>query len=151
MKVVFVRHGERRKGESDPELTSWGRRMSTETGRWLQSQGLTPDQVIMTPTMRTRQTAEEILLVFSAPIPTREAGLPELMEDWDALMDALAEEVPEGGVALLVGHHPTMDMLKRELGPTPVTVPRGNFAAAVVLESGGSGWRCTAAWPGRPS
>lgn len=151
MKIVFVRHGERRKGESDPELTSWGRRMSTETGRWVQEQGLTPDLVWVTPTMRTRQTAEEILLVFSAPIPTREAGLPELMEDWDALVESLAERVPEDGVALLVGHHPTMDMIKRELGPIPVSVPRGNFASAVVLQSVDGGWRCTASWPGRPA
>ena len=149
MKVVFVRHGERRSGESDPELTSWGRKMSTETGRWLQSQGLTPDQVIVTPTIRTQQTAEELLLVFSDRIPTREAWLPELMEDWEALMDSLEEEIPAEGVALLVGHHPTMDMLRRDLGPMPVTVPRGNFAAAGVLESSASGWRCIDAWPGR--
>ncbi|MFT5679111.1 MAG: phosphohistidine phosphatase [Myxococcota bacterium] len=147
MKVIFVRHGERRKGESDPELTSWGRRMSTETGHWIQAQGLTPDQVIVTPTMRTRQTVEEILLVFSAPIPIREAGLPELLEDWDALL----ETIPEKGVALLVGHHPTMDMLRRELGPLPVSVPRGHFASAVVLEADGGSWRCAASWPGRPA
>ena len=151
MKIVFVRHGERRKGESDPELTSWGRRMSTETGHWLQDQGLQPDLVWVTPTMRTRQTAEEIRLVFSAPIPTREAGLPELMEDWDALEDALSAALPEGGVALLVGHHPTMDMIKQEFGPLPVNVPRGNFAAAAVLESADGRWTCTAAWPGRPA
>lgn len=149
MYIIFVRHGERRKGESDPELTSWGRRMSTETGAWLQEQGLRPDLVMVTPTMRTRQTAEEILLLFSAPIPTREAELP--MEDWDALRELLQGELPEDGTALLVGHHPTMDMLKNQFSPLSTIVPRANFASAVVLQSGASGWRCTAAWPGRPA
>ena len=126
--------------------------MSTETGQWLQEQGLRPDLVLVTPTMRTRQTAEEILLLFSAPIPTREAGLPTWqMEDWDALMSSLQAELPEDGVALLVGHHPTMDMIKSKFGSLPTTVPRGNFASAVVLHSGASGWQCTAAWPGRPA
>ena len=35
MRVAFVRHGERRKGEADPELTSFGVRMVSETGAWL--------------------------------------------------------------------------------------------------------------------
>lgn len=152
MYIIFARHGERRKGESDPELTSWGRRMSTETGHWLQEQGLRPDLVLVTPTKRTRQTAEEILLPFSAPIPTRETGLPTWQtEKWDELVVSLQAELPEDGVALLVGHHPTMDMIKHKFGSLPTTVPRGNFASAVVLQSGSSGWQCTAAWPGRPA
>ena len=125
--------------------------MSTETGNWIKAQGLTPSLIWMTPTMRTRQTAEEILLVFSAPIPIQEAGVPELLEDWEPLVTSLEAEVPKEGVVLLVGHHPTMDMIKQEFGPLPVNVPRGNFAAAVVMEAGLSGWRCTTAWPGRPA
>jgi phosphohistidine phosphatase SixA len=126
--------------------------MSTETGRWLQQNGLRPDLVLVTPTMRTRQTAEEILLLFSASIPTRETGLPtRQMEDWDALLESLQAELAEDGIALLVGHHPTMDMIKTHFGSLPTAIPRGNFASAVVLQSGISGWQCTAAWPGRPA
>ena len=126
--------------------------MSTETGRWLQQNGLRPDLVLVTPTMRTRQTAEEILLLFSASIPTRETGLPTWqMEDWDALLESLQTELSEDGIALLVGHHPTMDMIKLQFGTLPTAIPRGNFASAVVLQSGTSGWQCTAAWPGRPA
>jgi phosphohistidine phosphatase SixA len=126
--------------------------MSTETGRWLQQNGFRPDLVLVTPTMRTRQTAEEILLLFSASIPTRETGLPtRQMEDWDALLESLQAELAEDGIALLVGHHPTMDMIKTQFGSLPTAIPRGNFASAVVLQSGISGWQCTAAWPGRPA
>ena len=151
MHIVFVRHGEKRRGESDPELTSWGRRMSTETARWIQRQGLTPTLLWHTPTARTRQTAEEIRLVFSAPAAHQEAGLPELIEDWERLVETLEAQQSADAVVVLVGHHPTMDMLVRELGPPPVAVPRGNFASAVVLQPGASGWQCTASWPGRAS
>ena len=150
MRLHIVRHGEAmNQGGPERSLTARGEAEVDIAGGRLAEEGV--GGLYFSPKLRTRQTAEEILLVFSAPIPTREAGLPELMEDWDTLVESLTERVPEDGVALLIGHHPTMDMIKRELGPIPVSVPRGNFASAVVLQSVDGGWLCTASWPGRPA
>lgn len=149
MRVIFVRHGEKRKGEADPELTSAGRRMAAETGAWLLAQGLRPDLAICTPTQRTRQTAEELLGVLG-PIPCEERlDLPEHRADWEALTDPLRRRVPTDGQVLMVGHHPTLHFLADTYGPLPAPLARDAYAAALVLHGARGVWRVEAVWPGR--
>jgi len=151
MRVVFVRHGEKRRGESDPELTANGRRMAHETGLWLTNQGLVPSLFVSTPTARTRQTVEELVRAMASDAPTEEGDLPELEDDLEAMLGRLAARSPSLEVVICVGHHPTIDMLKRSLS-VPVQIPRVNLACAIVLEaSPGGDAACVAAWPGRPS
>ncbi len=154
MVVVFVRHGERRRGETDPELTSAGRRMASETGRWLAARGFAPGLIVHTPTQRTRQTAEELASVLAPSPMLVAAGMPESGAAWEALVAPLAQRLGEDARLLLVGHHPTLHFLADTFGPLPTPVPRHHFAAALVLEPAypvgeGARWRCTAAWPGR--
>jgi len=149
VQVVFVRHGERRKGEVDPELTSAGRRMASETGGWLAARGFAPSLVLCTPTARTRQTAEELALMLPPAPLELHPELPEARDDWDALVDAMGRRLGGGAALLLVGHHPTLHFLADTFGPLPAVVPRHNFAAALVLERARAGWACTAVWPGR--
>lgn len=150
MRIAFVRHGEKRRGESDPALTSAGHRMATETGLWLRDLGLAPLLVLTTPTTRTRQTAEELRAVLpDAPLEER-ADLPECRDDWDVLVDPLARRLGPTAELLLVGHHPTLHFLSDAFGPLPVAVPRHHFAAALVLDRlAGGRWVITEAWPGR--
>ncbi len=149
MQVVYVRHGERRKGEADPELTSAGRRMALETGRWLAARGFSPSLIVHTPTARTRQTAEELALALSpAPVEIHPAT-PESPRSWEALVQPFLARLGPEGRLLLVGHHPTLHFLIDTFGPPPVAIPRANFAAALVLERTLERWICTAAWPGR--
>ena len=69
MKIVFVRHGERRAGEQDPELTSFGFRMVEEVATWMLELGFTPELALTTPTRRTQQTTATILAHFpDAPL-----------------------------------------------------------------------------------
>jgi phosphohistidine phosphatase SixA len=151
MIVVFVRHGEKRRGESDPELTSAGRRMAAETGRWIQAQGWIPSLVVTTPTERTRQTVEELALALEVDVPVEERDLPELSEDLVVLLEGLLVRRPSLTVALCVGHHPMIDLIKRRYA-VPVAVPRVHFASAIALQVDEPGSaRCVAAWPGRPS
>lgn len=149
MQVVFVRHGERRRGESDPELTSAGRRMAAETGRWLANRGFVPALVISTPTLRTLQTADELRAALPpAPLETVDME-PSSANTWEALVSLFQPRVGPGTGLLMVGHHPTLHALLDAFGPTPVPVPGHHFAAALVLERDRSLWTCTAAWPGR--
>lgn len=149
MRIAFVRHGEKRRGESDPALTSAGRRMARETGLWLRDLGLSPLLVLCTPTTRTRETAEELMAVLpSAPLEER-TDLPESRDDWDVLVDPLIRRLGPTAELLLVGHHPTLHFLADSFGPPPVPVPRHHFAAALVLDRLGGRWATTESWPGR--
>jgi phosphohistidine phosphatase SixA len=151
MRIVFIRHGERRKGEHDPALTSAGRRMARETAEWLEAQGVCPAHVLNTPTQRTRETAEEICLVFQAAARAERPESPEVDLDWEQLIEALESDPGAAAPIALVGHHPTVDLLLRRFGPAPATIPRQNFASALVLDSTATGWTIAEAWPGRAS
>ena len=149
MVVVFTRHGEKRRGESDPELTSWGRRMALETGRWLLGQDIRPAVLLTTPTPRTRQTAEELALGLETDAPRHEPPLPEDEDGLSALLEALWSAHGPDGAVVCVGHHPTIDLL-RQMYAFPVRVPEANGACAIVLSGQPGAWQCAAAWPGRP-
>ena len=151
MRIVFIRHGERRRGESDPALTSAGRRMARETALWLASLGVQPAHVLCTPTQRTRETADELCLVFPDAARAERPESPEVAVDWDQLVETLAVAPGLADPLVLVGHHPTVDLLLRAHGPAPVPVPRPNFASALVLDRTATGWTIAAAWPGRAS
>jgi phosphohistidine phosphatase SixA len=151
VKAAFLRHGEPRGSDSDPELTSEGRRMAAEAGAWLTAQLFVPGLVLVTPTTRTRQTADEALAGLP-PIARKEvASLPEDAEAWIGLMERTRRDVGPDGAVLLVGHHPTQEFLARAFGPTLVPIPRNHRAAAMVLAyEGASSWTVRAMWPGRP-
>lgn len=147
MRVVFVRHGEPRRGESDPALTSEGRRQARETALWLAERGWAPSRIVSTRTRRTRQTAEELALVFTEAEPVLDGGAPELAEDWSAMVDDYAVA---GGITAFVGHHPTVALLLSSFGPSPVRVPVHNLAVALCLVRDEAGrWSIPEAWPGR--
>jgi phosphohistidine phosphatase SixA len=149
MQLAFTRHGERRRGESDPALTSAGRRMAREAALWLRDQGFAPARIVATPTVRTRETADELGLVFPDAARSERPDAPETRDDWDRLFDLLSCD--DGPVAL-VGHHPTLAFLLRAFGPPPVPVSVGHFAATLRLHAEPAGvTRLTAAWPGRPA
>jgi len=150
LRVVFVRHGARRSTEADPALTSAGHQMAAETGDWLLSHRIVARRCLVTPTLRTRQTAEGLL----GRLPELRAELvpflPESRDDWDALVAQERPLVGDHGVLLAVGHHPTLAFLLRCFGPAPVSVPLDHFATALVLDPIFTGsWAISAAWPGR--
>lgn len=145
-RLAFMRHGERRKGEADPALTSVGRRMAREACLWLADTGFVPTAIVSTPTQRTLDSQEEAALVFPDARLLRQAGEPEHPRDLEALLSGL-----EDGPALLVGHHPTLAFLLRTYGPAPQPVSHHHFSATLLLEAASPGpWAICAAWPGRP-
>lgn len=125
--------------------------MAAETGRWISAQGWQPSLLLTTPTERTRQTIEEIVLALPSDAPVEERDLPELPDDLEALLGALWARRPRPPVVVCAGHHPMMDLLKGLYTP-PVRIPRVHFASAIALAVAGlDDVRCVAAWPGRPA
>ena len=151
MRTVFIRHGERRKGESDPALTSAGRRMAREAALWLADQRITPGSIVTTPTTRTRETAEELALVFPDARRLERPESPEVPLDWDQLTDSLSATLDMSHPVVLVGHHPTVELLLRSYGPAPEPVTLQHYCSVLVLDHADSDWSISAAWPGRPA
>lgn len=163
MRIVFVRHAQPRSTERDPPLTANGWRMAIETAQWVHEQKIHPALLVSSPAARARETAEALVEVF--PNVRRElgsVGTPELPQDWFDLVSDLAvrlghrvlpgfkRPLPDLDVAL-VGHHPTLDLIRRLYAPLPRPIPRDHYAQAIIL--GGDridALCCLAAWPGRP-
>jgi phosphohistidine phosphatase SixA len=146
MRFAYVRHGEPQKGESDPELTSFGRRQATRSATWLADQGLAPTCIIHTATNRTRQTAAEIASVHGAA-SVRETSLP--MEALGDIMDLIDALTTDGCVqVILVGHHPGIASLLATFGPAPAAVTARSHAVTLLLEGGGNSWSIRDAWRG---
>ncbi len=145
-RLAFMRHGERRKGEADPALTSAGRSMAREACLWLAGEGFAPATIVSTPTQRTLDSQEEAAIVFPAAALLQHPSAPEHPEDLDSLLSNL-----EAGPTMLVGHHPTLAFLLRTFGPAPQSVSHHHFSATLLLEAASPGrWRICSAWPGRP-
>lgn len=151
MRVVFVRHGERRAAELDPPLTSAGHKMVAETARWLAAHQIVPDLCLLTATTRTRQTAAGLLDHHGAVRRFEVPSLPETLGEWRDLVQSWQPRLGDHGVLLLVGHHPTLGLLLEAFGPPPEAVPPGNVAAGLVVDRLFTGrWAISAAWPGHP-
>lgn len=145
-RLAFMRHGEQRRGEADPALTSAGRRMAREASLWLAGEGFAPAAIVSTPTQRTLDSQEEAALVFPSATLLQRPAAPEHTQDLDSLLSTL-----ETGPTLLVGHHPTLAFLLRTFGPAPQPVSHHHFSATLLLEAARPGtWRIRSAWPGRP-
>lgn len=150
MRVVFVRHGQQRAGELDGALTSAGHEMVAEAARWLAAHQILPDLCLHTATTRTRQTAAGLLEGIGGVRSLEVPSLPESLSEWRSLIQDWQARLGDHGVLLLVGHHPSLDMLLQAFGPAPEPVHPGNLAATLVLDRLFTGaWAISAAWPGR--
>lgn len=157
---VILRHAEPRSSELDPELTSFGHQVALEAGAWVQT--LLPHaprvQVWHTPTMRTRQTGEAVVLCLAERAQVGELeALPETTDDLHVLADRLAGghpglPTPPLPPVVLVGHHTTLVGLARDLALPSTEVQPRNFCAGLALvrdAASPTGWRVLASHPGR--
>ena len=143
MRLVFMRHGH--KDPSTQRLTEEGRVASRRAGDWLCDQGLVPAVVVVTMTERTLETAHEVLGRFggaAVPEPQRRKGIPADVVGFATFADGLVAEAGSAGVALVVGHHPTQNLVERSLGGARLGVPKSARASVFVLERRGDAWSC---------
>ena len=112
--LILLRHAHAEAlatGQTDAErpLSDEGRREARAAAQWLKAQGLVPDRMLVSPSVRTRQTAEAVVAELGALRSIREeAGIYEASPgDLAALADRQA------GVdrLMLVGHNPGLEQL----------------------------------------
>lgn len=152
-RIVYVRHGERSHIGKDDPLTENGRAMALSTGQWLKEKGLVPSRVIHTGTRRTLETAEQLLLGLGIQVGSvtlfDNKGLPSNEGALEALLEAQVKLAHSGNDVILVGHHPTQNLVQSKFGGARFSVPSANRAAAFILEKVDGSWRVTAAHPGQ--
>jgi phosphohistidine phosphatase len=114
--LVLVRHAKaERDGPSDAEraLAPRGRADAAAIGHWLASQGIAPDRVVISPTLRTRETWE-LTGIASPPADLDERIYDNTVED---LLAVVHNTPPNVHTLLLVGHNPSMGSLAASWAP----------------------------------
>jgi phosphohistidine phosphatase len=114
--LVLVRHAKAaQEAPSDAErpLASRGREDAAAIGRWLASQGIAPDRVVISPSLRTRETWE-----FTG-LGTPPADLDERIYDntVEDLLAVVRDTPPDVHTLLLIGHNPSMGELAASWAP----------------------------------
>ena len=147
MNVVFVRHGAVRGNEVDPALTSYGHRMSIEVGAWLKSKECLPESFWSTPTKRTLQTAENILIGCGLKRPINSLEMTEFELSLEQIKKILSLN---SGImtCLFCCHQPLMEKLRNQYAPNS---PPIRFASALIMRYSEGAWVYKDAWPGRHS
>lgn len=113
---MVVRHAKAEQdGPTDAErpLAARGRADAAAIGRWLDSQGIAPDRVVISPSLRTRQTWELTGIVASPP-ELDDRIYENTVED---LLAVVRETPATVGTLVLVGHNPSMGSLVASWAP----------------------------------
>lgn len=95
MKVFFVRHGQTLANINPREypwdnncpLTELGEQQATRAAQWLRDQQIKPQHLLVSPKLRTQQTAEKIVAELGTPIETAQALTEMNAGDWNAWTD----------------------------------------------------------------
>lgn len=126
MDLILWRHAdaiEAAGGETDADraLTSKGERQAQRVAQWLQRHLPDSTRVLVSPTLRTRQTADALRLKYKV--------MPELAPDASVESLLHAARWPDGrGPVLVVGHQPTLGLVAAYLlagATTPMSVRKG--------------------------
>jgi phosphohistidine phosphatase len=115
-RLVLIRHGKAADGPVDARrpLADRGRVDAPAIGRWLATQGLAPDRVVVSPAQRALQTWELAgAEITDAPSPVVDARVYD--NAIEALLEVIRETPAAVGVLALVGHNPSMEDLARYL------------------------------------
>jgi phosphohistidine phosphatase SixA len=141
LRLIVCRHGHARSTEHDPGLTSTGHSAARRLGEWVATRHPTLPLLLHTPTLRTRQTAEELALSLPAAALQSWPSAPESPDDWESFTAAV--HARGWDQALLVAHHTTLLFLLRDLLSGAPRLRHPPPTTALVLEgrAGHRDWR----------
>lgn len=139
----------------DRPLALRGQRDAPLMGRHLRAEGLVPDLVICSPSVRTRQTTGLVLQEL-APAAPRLIYEPAIYEaSPDALLDCVRRATIDARHIMLVGHNPGMQRLALLLTGAPLAPEHADLArnlptsGVVVIELDIAAWAEIRAGSGR--
>lgn len=113
-RLLLLRHA---KAEHTPgladlsrALTSRGRRQSAYVGTQARAAGYLPDAVVLSPSLRTRETWSYAAAEWQSSVkPDEDARIYD--NTVDALLDVVREADPAISTLLLIGHNPSCELL----------------------------------------
>jgi phosphohistidine phosphatase len=135
--LVIVRHAKAEAyGTTDREraLTERGVKQSVKAGAWLAGRGVSPQQAIVSDSVRTRQTWDEMAREAGWTLtPWFDSALYDA--DADTTLDLVRALEADVTTALVVGHNPTMAYLAQvlDVGGSPRLATTGFPTAAVAV------------------
>jgi len=115
--LILMRHAKSswakpRLGDHDRPLNGRGRRAATALGHWLRAHDLAPDQILCSPSVRTRETCDRLGLAMTAELHER-LYLAEPADMLGVLRRA------KGKCVLMIGHNPSICDFANALVATP--------------------------------
>jgi len=106
MELILWRHAEAEEGTPDAarKLTAKGEKQAQKMAKWLKEHIGKPDRILVSPTVRTQQTAQAFNTKFETDAKIGTNSSPQKIlqaADW-----------PNGeGIVIVVGHQPTLGQL----------------------------------------
>ena len=112
--LILLRHAEAVSAgaddaDRDRTLSERGENEARAAGRWLAEHGLSPDRVLCSPALRTRQTA--LLALAAATLDGPPQLAEEIYEATPGELLALLDQHDDASTVLLVGHNPGVERL----------------------------------------
>lgn len=92
----------------DRALSRGGQAEAEAAGRWLKKHGYLPDRIICSPSRRTRETLEQVLLAIGYVEQRQD---PRVYEATPGTLMQVADDHKDLGRVMLVGHNPGFEQL----------------------------------------
>lgn len=151
-RLILLRHAKSDRPPGIPDLdrplNNRGKRVAPQMGTYLAAEGLTPDAVVVSPALRTRETWEAVRAILpecEAKIVTSIYEAPE-----SALLTVVRSMPDASGSLLMIGHNPGLQDLAvqltgsgQEAGLRRLTLEFPT-AAVVVLDFEADAWNAIA-------
>jgi phosphohistidine phosphatase len=124
--LLILRHAKAERGDGladdQRELSSRGRKAARKMGELARDEGLLPQRILSSTSVRTRQTVELFVEASGCEAPVE--YLRELyLAAPPAYLEALAKHAAGATRVMVVGHNPGLEDLVRELTGEAVSLP----------------------------
>jgi len=137
MQLILLRHAKAVAATASTDdaqraLTPAGHGQAQVAADWLRGQGIVPQRLLVSPALRTRQTAEPVIATLGIA-DTDVIFLPELYPTDTAVGTVLNHPCGDCRTLMVIGHNPAMEQLAAALLATGETPPASIKPATLVL------------------